>query len=314
MSRNSVLLLAKGLICPELHYSSYAHDWWSPRLSNDKDISVSVPYQLYMHISFVLNQRQFFIRVIKSEENQLQSGFICISSNKTSKVCLTPSQAVNSVYHVIFGKKTVYSGPAILGFNDENIVQKLLNEIIFRLIFISVGNFIVVVSEIGNKSFTSSILTKKSQKILALQKMINDIFTLNFYKREQILWHYEDKSANSVWAQVGITMHLDVVESKVKTKLCVETITEIFKHNYWQWPIAGSLAGYIVAHYLPHFRTPAHFSPAAITSLCNEELHHPKPKVSTHTELQSNWTIALPKPQDKENIKYITYINIHANF
>ncbi|CAG8845160.1 9487_t:CDS:2, partial [Racocetra persica] len=93
-----------------------------------------------------------------------------------------------------------------------------------------------------------------------------------------------------------------VVESKVKTKPRVETITGISKHNYWQWPIAGPLAGYIVARPLPHFGTPAHFSPAAITSLCNEELHRPEPKVSTHTEPQSNWTMALPKPQEGQTI------------
>ena len=162
-----------------------------------------------MHVSFVLNQRQFFIRVVKSEENPLQPGFICVSGSETSRVCLTPSQAVNSVYHVIFGKKTAYSGPAILGLNDENIVQKLLNGVRFRPIFIKIENFIVVVSEIGNKRFTSSILTKKSQRTLALQRMVNDIFTLDFYKGDQILCHYEDKSADSVWAQAGITMHLD---------------------------------------------------------------------------------------------------------
>ncbi|CAG8778946.1 1850_t:CDS:1, partial [Racocetra persica] len=43
MSRNSVLLLAEGLIYPELHYGPYARDWWSPQPSNDKDVSVSVP-------------------------------------------------------------------------------------------------------------------------------------------------------------------------------------------------------------------------------------------------------------------------------
>ncbi|CAG8747227.1 2453_t:CDS:2, partial [Racocetra persica] len=135
--------------------------------------------------------------VVKSEENQLQPGFICVSGSETNKVCLMPSQAVNSVYHMIFRKKTAYSEPAILGFNDEIIIQKLLNKIRFRPIFINVGSSVVIVSEIGNKSFTSSILTKKSQRTLALQKMINNEFTLDFYKGNQILWHYKNKSANS---------------------------------------------------------------------------------------------------------------------
>ena len=43
-SYKSISLLEEGKIRSELHYGPYAHDWWSPRLSNDKDIS------------FILNQ------------------------------------------------------------------------------------------------------------------------------------------------------------------------------------------------------------------------------------------------------------------
>ncbi|CAG8633897.1 15475_t:CDS:2 [Cetraspora pellucida] len=265
--------------------------------------------------------------------------------------------------------------------------------------------------------------------------MTNDVFTLDFYKSDQILWHYEDKSANNVWAQTEITMHADgatlfgfnhlLVQSIIQENTTIsnlactskdpivnwpklfitwmqqensiiefhdalsiiyppiyelneaefrawramlqaygctnimpysksnnrkefwtnlkmlyeqgylqadleysdssedhvitnnedifwnsfrsaltynkhETIAGIFKYNYWQWPIAGPLAGYIVACPLPHFGTPAHFSSAAITSLYNEELHRLEPKVSTHTEPQSKWIMALPKTQDKK--------------
>lgn len=204
----SVSLLAEGKIYSELHYGPYARDWWSPRPSNN-NVSVSVPYRLHMHISIVLNQRQFFIKVVQNEENKLQPGFICASGNETSKVCLTPSQAVNSVYHIIFGKKTAYSGPAILGFNDEKIVKKLLTGVVFRPLFLNIGKHVVVVSKIEDQKFTSSVLTKKSQKTLALQKINHNVFTLDFYKGEQILWHYEDQSANGVWAQAGIAMQLD---------------------------------------------------------------------------------------------------------
>ena len=83
-------------------------------------------------------------------------------------------------------------------------------------------------------------------------------------------------------------------------KPCVETIAGISKYNFWQWPIEGPLAGYIVARPLPHFGTSADFSPAMITNLCNEELSRPEPKVSTHTKPQLKWTMALPNPQGKK--------------
>src|SRR6185437_10719962 len=114
LTNKTVYLLAKGVICPELHYGPYARDWWSSRPSNN--IFISVPYRLHMHVSVVLNQRQFFIRIVQGEENRLQPGFICVSGSEMSQVCLTPSQAINNVYHVIFGKRTAYSGHAVLGF------------------------------------------------------------------------------------------------------------------------------------------------------------------------------------------------------
>ncbi|CAG8659751.1 9879_t:CDS:2, partial [Cetraspora pellucida] len=153
------------IICPELHYSPYAHDWWLPRPTNNKDNTISVPYRLHMHIGFTLNQHQFFIRVVKGEENLWQPEFICVSNSEISKVCSMPSQIINTIYHMIFGKKTAYFRPLIIGFNDKQIVEKLLNRIRFRPLFLNIENFIVV--------------------------------------------HYKDKSANGIWAQVGITMHLD---------------------------------------------------------------------------------------------------------
>ncbi|CAG8736894.1 20431_t:CDS:2, partial [Racocetra persica] len=53
------------------------------------------------------------------------------------------------MYRIIFRKKTAYSGPAILGFNDKKVVKKLLAR------------------------------------------------------------HYEDQSANDVWAQARIAIYLD---------------------------------------------------------------------------------------------------------
>ncbi|CAG8727151.1 22429_t:CDS:2, partial [Gigaspora rosea] len=72
-----------------------------------------------------------------------------------------------------------------------------------------------------------------------------------------------------------------------KKKPRVETIAGISKYNFWQWPIAGPLAGYIVARPLPHFGSSVHFSPTMIANLYNEEIFRPEPKISSHTEPQS---------------------------
>ncbi|CAG8525856.1 5254_t:CDS:1 [Scutellospora calospora] len=145
----SVRLLAEGEIRSEQHYGPYACDWWSLRLFNSEDnISNSVPYRLYMHISFILNQCQFYLKVVQNDENQLQPGFVCFSSNETSKICLTLSQSINSIYRIIFETKTTYSEPEILRLNDEKIVKKLLIGVLFRSIFLNIRNHILVVLKI----------------------------------------------------------------------------------------------------------------------------------------------------------------------
>ncbi|KAG9288892.1 hypothetical protein G9A89_019514 [Geosiphon pyriformis] len=134
------------------NYGPYARNWWVPRwLENDNTTSLSIPYRLYMRVSSVLNQRQFIITVVQNEENPLQPGFVCTS-----------------------GSETTYSGPAALGFNDNNIVEKILIGVIFRPIFLKIGKNIVVVSTIGTSGtdgFISSVLTKKGQRTLALQQI-----------------------------------------------------------------------------------------------------------------------------------------------
>ncbi|CAG8482971.1 6373_t:CDS:2 [Cetraspora pellucida] len=71
-THKSVHLLAEGEIHSELHYDPYAHN------------------------CFILNQCQFYLKVVQNNENQLQPGFVCFSDNETSKVCLTPSQAITA--------------------------------------------------------------------------------------------------------------------------------------------------------------------------------------------------------------------------
>ncbi|KAG9287023.1 hypothetical protein G9A89_022987 [Geosiphon pyriformis] len=182
----TILLLTEGIISPNLHYGPYARDWWVPRwLENDN----TIPYRLYMCVSSVLNQRQFIITVVQNEENLLQPGFVCTSGSETSKIFPTSSQAINNVYHNIFGKKTAYSGPAALDWKKySSCIENWTS---------------------GTDGFISSVLTKKGQRTLALQQINGNTFILDFYKGKDILWHYKDQSANSVWNKVGITTHID---------------------------------------------------------------------------------------------------------
>ncbi|CAG8835447.1 29372_t:CDS:1, partial [Racocetra persica] len=41
----------------------------------------------------------------------------------------TPSTAINKCYQIVFNTKTEYSGLAIIGFKNKNIIKQLINDI-----------------------------------------------------------------------------------------------------------------------------------------------------------------------------------------
>jgi len=201
----SVTLIEEGVICSELHYGIFARDWWVPRPVENEDnsaCSFSIPYRLHMRVTCILKQQQFLISVVQNETNPLQPGFICTSGDIMSEVCLQPSTAVNTVYNNIFQTKTEHSGPAVLGFNNEIIVKKLLHEVEFQPLFLKIGQYLVMVSNIGDSnrnSFISSLMiTKKGKRNLVLQQVTNDKFVLDFYQETKLILHYEDESSDNV--------------------------------------------------------------------------------------------------------------------
>ncbi|CAB4401282.1 unnamed protein product [Rhizophagus irregularis] len=129
-------LLGIGLISPTLHYGIFAQDWWKTISLNskDKNIVFTVPFRLYI-----------------------------------SKIEPYLSTAINSCYKEVFGTKTEYSGMAVIGFEDEKIIQQLLDKIEFFPIFLQIEKLSVVILGLGYSSkdgyygagegFTSSFIT-----------------------------------------------------------------------------------------------------------------------------------------------------------
>ncbi|RGB30883.1 hypothetical protein C1646_764782 [Rhizophagus diaphanus] len=118
-------LLGIGLISPTLHYGIFAQDWWKTISLNlkDKNIVFTIPFHLYMHLE-----------------------------NISSKIEPYPSTAINLYYKEVFGTKTEYSGIGVIGFENEKIIQKLLDKIEFFLIFLQIEKLSVVILGLGYSS------------------------------------------------------------------------------------------------------------------------------------------------------------------
>ncbi|CAB5197814.1 unnamed protein product [Rhizophagus irregularis] len=64
------VLLAKGIISPELHYGIFARNWWFQKASKNKQMRFAqqliISYRLHMHVSCELNGENFIISIVQN--------------------------------------------------------------------------------------------------------------------------------------------------------------------------------------------------------------------------------------------------------
>lgn len=90
-----------------------------------------------------------------------------------------------------------------------------------------------------------------------------------------------------------------VINKQKKSR--IKTLEGISKYFYWQWPITGPLAGYILACPLPHFGQIAQYSPSLIANLSNTEILRPSPTFSEHTQSDVKWSMPIPVSKTIQN-------------
>ena len=137
--KQPIQLLSLGSIVPILHYGVYSVNWWAfiDRKIHNKEKQICIPIRLNMRVQLELNKIKFIVRIVRAEDG-IKPGYIC-ESDVTAKVYLTASEAVNKTYNNLFNNKTRYSGPSVLGFDNENITQELLSDVSFCPFKITVG-------------------------------------------------------------------------------------------------------------------------------------------------------------------------------
>jgi hypothetical protein len=211
-------LLGIGLISPTLHYGTFARYWWETVSLNSKDKNkvFTIPFRLYMCVSCNLNGKDFIITVLQNNENEYKPGFQCTCENISSKIEPYPSAAINSCYKEVFGTKTEYSGIAVIGFENEKIIQQLLDKIEFFPIFLRIENFSVVISGLGYSSkdgyygagegFISSFITRyQDAQHLFLLKLGDDQCVLEIYfNAADKIEQFTGSTPDDVWKKVGI--------------------------------------------------------------------------------------------------------------
>ncbi|RHZ78583.1 hypothetical protein Glove_159g29 [Diversispora epigaea] len=144
-----IQLLSADNLIPELHYSLYAINWWffTNKKNHGDEKQICIPIRLNMKVQIELNKTKFIVHIVSTEDN-IKPGYICESDN-TSRIYLTASEAINETYNQFFNTGTRYSGPSILGFDNENIIQELLFDVLFYPFKITIDKLSILVIKLN---------------------------------------------------------------------------------------------------------------------------------------------------------------------
>ncbi|CAG8451207.1 3092_t:CDS:1, partial [Gigaspora rosea] len=157
----------------------------------------------------ILNQRQFTIRIVLLDNNIYIPGHCAESLYLFSKISISTTTAISSLFQQLFNKNTKFSGPLLLGWDDNEIIKELISDIFFPF-SISYNKLSIFIYGIG-----------VSNK-LELKNASNGYHAtiLNFYKKKQsqfiqyntckiqiicenkIEAEYTDSTPHAVWKKV----------------------------------------------------------------------------------------------------------------
>src|SRR4051794_6674454 len=206
----SVSLISPGIIVEKYHYGPYSRYWWRS-LPNSEEITTHFPIRVKQTTKVVLNNLEFIITVVvgnKDNDNFLP-GYVC-QCNNTVKVANDPTNAISEVYSEIFKNKTRYSGPLVMGWNDENILNKLNEDVPFTPCSFSFDKIKIFVYGVGYSTnvnwyyagpgYKSSFLYKFEDKLaLFVSKIEEDSCIVEVYQDQKLKITFTSQNPVDVW-------------------------------------------------------------------------------------------------------------------
>ncbi|CAG8588210.1 3192_t:CDS:1 [Funneliformis mosseae] len=142
----SVFLENTGSLLQELHYGPYSRFWWD--FSAEKNI-VNFSIRLDQQVKIFLNEHDFFLTIKKGIENLPE--YYC-KSGQAKAIEASLTKAVSIVYAAIFNNSIQYSDHAIMGWNNETILEILKKDIEFFPVTWLVGKYKIFLYAIGCSS------------------------------------------------------------------------------------------------------------------------------------------------------------------
>jgi hypothetical protein len=210
-------LLASGNIVQKLHYGPFAVSWWVfLKTQNKQNEQTCIPIRVNLRVKFELNQKEFIIRVV---DNNWKPGYVC-ESDTEAIIYSTSSAAINETYKKNFVVRTRFSGPSVLGFENEIIAEQLQAEVLFFPFQIITQGIAIFVAALGSSDqaelnfagpgYRSSFFHKyRGQHSLIYQSIMNTECRIDIYHQEKKVQTYTGKSPSDVWTKPNILKNYD---------------------------------------------------------------------------------------------------------
>jgi hypothetical protein len=200
-------LFSTGKIILETHYGHFSREWWIATERNiNNQATLLVPIRLGMQTLTKLNGYDFIITILESNMEispgpRYQANCYFINNELIyGDICTSSSVAITSLYKHLFRTKTKFSGPLVMGFDQEVIVEQLLKDVQFRPFEFYVERLQIVVFGIGisknqewnyaGDGYQSSFIDNVNKKLF--------LYLQNFAAKKCILTIYEDNNPRKI--------------------------------------------------------------------------------------------------------------------
>ncbi|CAB4387364.1 unnamed protein product [Rhizophagus irregularis] len=161
----------------------------------------------------------------------MKPGYVC-ESDVAAKIYLSASEAVNKTYNNLFNNKTRYSGPSVLGFDNENITKELLSDVLFCPFKITVDKLSILIINLGNSNgnmsgYQSSFIYKYQDKqSLFIQKIERKYCYIEVFQNKEKVAYYRKKTGilknynGSILFGIEHPVTINALKNYVESPIC----------------------------------------------------------------------------------------------
>jgi hypothetical protein len=218
--KTQVTLVSAGKLLVDTHYGPFSRYWWTSKSGNltSETENQLIPIRVGQKTRIFLNEREFVVRVVVgNKESPKRPGYCCESGEFSSNVETSATEAISSLYMQIFHNKTRKSGAIAIGYDNQNIIEELQEDVPFFPFFVCLDKFKIFVSQLGVSSkskymfhnagpeyISSFIHVYNKNQALFVSKIKDNRCAIEIYQGYQCVKIIEGYSPNEVWEISGI--------------------------------------------------------------------------------------------------------------